>query len=151
MKSIIASFLSAVLFGLGLGLAGMTLPEKVLGFLDVTGDWNMSLAFVMVGAIATHAITYRFISKRTSPILAPVFQIPTRRDIDRPLLLGAAIFGIGWGLGGFCPGPALVTMTTGVPGVLAFVLSMIAAIYLFRFYQNHLLTPTAGKSNDSRR
>ena len=136
MTLILGAFLSALLFGIGLGISGMTLPAKVIGFLDVTGDWDMSLMFVMVGAILTHGLLYRFITRRSSPLFARAFSIPTRSDIDRPLLIGAAIFGIGWGLAGFCPGPALVSMVTGKSEILVFVAFMIVGIFSYRLYTN---------------
>lgn len=140
MKLLISAFVSALVFGIGLGIAGMTLPAKVIGFLDITGNWDPSLAFVMVGAIAVHAVSYRLITRRTSPILTTKFQVPTRRDLDFKLLAGSFVFGIGWGLGGFCPGPALVSAITLHPAVIVFVVSMIAGIYL-----NHLVSKLGQK------
>ncbi len=134
MSLVLAAFLSALLFGVGLGVAGMTLPEKVIGFLDVTGHWDPSLAFVMVGAIAVHGLSYRLITKRESPMLTPNFQIPTKRQIDPKLILGSVLFGVGWGLGGFCPGPAIVGVVSGTPSVLVFLASMIIGVYLHRIY-----------------
>lgn len=130
MKLILSAFFSALVFGVGLGIAGMTLPTKVIGFLDVTGAWDPSLAFVMIGAIAVHGVSYRLIMRRSSPVLTPKFFIPSRRDLDAKLLLGALIFGIGWGLGGFCPGPAIVASVSGHASVLIFVASMVAGIYV---------------------
>jgi uncharacterized membrane protein YedE/YeeE len=130
MKILLAAFLSALLFGLGLGVSGMTLPSKVVGFLDVMGDWDPSLMAVMVGAILVHSISYRLIMRRESPILVANFQIPTRRELDWKLLVGSALFGIGWGLGGFCPGPALVNAVTGSSSVLVFLASMLVGMYL---------------------
>ena len=135
MKSILTAFLAAVIFGVGLGISGMTLPSKVIGFLDVTGNWDISLMFVMVGAILTHGIAYQFIIKREKPVIEDKFQVPATRAIDARLLSGAAIFGVGWGLGGFCPAPAIVSLTTGMPEVMVFVGCMILGIYLFRTYQ----------------
>jgi len=133
MKIFFASFGSALLFGLGLGLSGMTLPSKVIGFLDVTGQWDPTLAFVMVGAILVHSISFQLITKRPSPIFSTSFRLPTRKDVDYKLVVGAAIFGLGWGLGGFCPGPAIVGLVSGIPAVLVFVGSMVAGIYAYRF------------------
>jgi uncharacterized membrane protein YedE/YeeE len=104
----------------------------VIGFLDVTGAWDPSLAAVMAGAILVHAISYRLITRRDSPMLAAKFHVPTRRDIDWKLVLGSAIFGAGWGLAGFCPGPAIVGIVTGHTAVVVFVLSMIAGVVLHR-------------------
>lgn len=144
MKLFLAAFFSALIFGLGLGFSGMTLPSKVLGFLDVTGDWDPSLLAVMLGAILVHSFSYRLITRRKSPILVSKFQIPTRRDIDWKLILGSAIFGAGWGLGGFCPGPALVGLVTGQMPVLVFVVSMILGIYLHNIFNGKILQ-TKGK------
>jgi uncharacterized membrane protein YedE/YeeE len=118
---------AGTLFGGGLVVGGMTLPEKVRGFLDFTGAWDPTLAFVMGGAVLVHALAYRFAKRRRAPLFAEFFQVPTRRDIDAKLLLGAAIFGLGWGLGGYCPGPALTSLPTGGPSVLAFIAAMLVA------------------------
>jgi uncharacterized membrane protein YedE/YeeE len=131
MSRILAVFFSALLFGLGLGISGMTRPSKIIGFLDVAGKWDPSLVFVMVGAIAVHSITFRLITKRKSPVLATNFKIPKSRQIDLPLILGAVLFGAGWGLGGFCPGPAIVAWASRGGSVLVFLLSMLAGIYFY--------------------
>jgi uncharacterized membrane protein YedE/YeeE len=117
-----------VLFALGLGLGGMTQPTRVLAFLDVAGRWDARLALVMAGAIATYAPLYRWALGRGRPVLAPAFELPTRRDVDRRLLGGAALFGIGWGLAGLCPGPALTALGSGEPAAVAFVLAMLVGI-----------------------
>ena len=128
MKSAFAGFIASAVagavFAVGLGISGMTNPAKVVGFLDVAGAWDASLAFVMMGAIAVHFVAYRLIRRRTAPLLDSTFHLPTRRDIDGRLVAGAALFGIGWGLGGFCPGPALVTAAGGEGTALLFVLGM---------------------------
>lgn len=124
MKALLASFATGVLFAVGLGVSGMTRPSKVLGFLDLFGQWDGSLAFVMVGAIAVHVVLLRLVTRRTAPLLDTRFHLPTRRDIDGPLLLGAAVFGVGWGLGGYCPGPGLVAAGSGSLPAVAFVASM---------------------------
>jgi uncharacterized membrane protein YedE/YeeE len=126
------AFLCGIVFALGLGVSGMTRPEKVLAFLDVGGRWDPSLAFVMIGAIAAHGVLLRFILRRARPLLAPAFAMPTRRDIDAPLLLGAAIFGIGWGLAGLCPGPAVTALASGRFAAAAFVLAMLAGMGIAR-------------------
>jgi hypothetical protein len=122
-----ASLVAGILFGVGLVVGGMTLPEKVRGFLDFTGAWDPTLVFVMGGAVLVHALAYLLVKRRRSPLFASSFQIPTRRDIDAKLLLGAAVFGLGWGLGGYCPGPAITSLPTGGPSVLAFVVAMLVA------------------------
>jgi len=116
---------SGALFGVGLAVAGMTRPEKVIGFLNFFRGWDPSLMFVMGGAIAVHALAWRLLRRRPSPLLAGRFLVPTRRDLDARLLVGAAVFGVGWGLGGFCPGPGIASLATGAPTALAFVLALL--------------------------
>ena len=110
MSRFLAPFAAGLVFALGLGISGMTDANKVIGFLNLAGDWDPSLAFVMVGAIGVHLALYRIILRRKSPLFGDTFDIPTRRDVDPQLIGGAAVFGIGWGLGGFCPGPGLVSL-----------------------------------------
>ena len=124
-------FLSGVLFALGLGISGMTQPEKVVSFLNVVGEWDSSLIFVMLGASMTYLTGYVFILKRSKPAFAQSFILPTRRDIDPPLVYGSLLFGLGWGLVGFCPGPALVALVTGYDSVLIFLLAMGFGMYAF--------------------
>jgi len=121
-----AALLSGALFAVGLVVGGMTVPSKIIGFLDPLGDWDPSLILVMVGAIAVYFPAYRVITRRRSPILEQSFILPTRRDIDKRLLIGAALFGIGWGLGGYCPGPALTSLGGMSEAALIFVPSMFA-------------------------
>jgi uncharacterized membrane protein YedE/YeeE len=116
---------SGALFGVGLALAGMTRPEKVIGFLNFFRAWDPSLMFVMGGAIAVHALAWRVLQRRPSPLLAGRFLVPTRRALDARLLLGAAVFGVGWGLGGLCPGPGIASLATGAPTALAFVVALL--------------------------
>ena len=129
MRRVVAAFFTGLVFGAGLLIGGMTQPSKVNGFLDVAGAWDPSLMFVMVGGIATHLALYRWVTRRPSPLLEPRFMIPTRKDIDAKLVLGAVIFGVGWGLGGFCPGPGLVSVTQG-GHALAFVGAMMLGMRL---------------------
>lgn len=132
MKNLVVSFLVGVLFALGLGVSGMLQPSKVMGFLDVTGRWDPSLMLVMVGAIGVNTVVYRFVVlKREAPLFAARFLIPTRKDVDAPLVVGAILFGVGWGLGGYCPGPALVSLMSGAQPVLTFVGSMIAGMTVY--------------------
>ena len=130
MSRLVASFLGGLLFALGLGVSGMTDANKVIGFLDLSGDWDPSLAFVMAGAIGVHLILYRLILRRQSPLFGDRFQIPTRRDITPQLVGGAALFGVGWGLGGFCPGPGLVSLAGFGSSGAVFVLSMLSGMTL---------------------
>jgi hypothetical protein len=136
MSSLIAAFLTGLLFALGLGLSGMTQPGKVTAFLDITGAWDPSLACVMIGAILVHALLYRLIRRRSAPVFASAFSLPTRTDMDARLIGGAALFGIGWGLGGFCPGPAVTSLASGQTAVVIFVASMLVGMYLFQVVEN---------------
>jgi uncharacterized membrane protein YedE/YeeE len=120
----VTAFACGSFFGIGLGLAGMTQPDKVIAFLDLADQWDPSLAFVMLGAIAVHLVAYRLIVRRSSPILASEFFIPTRQDVDARLLLGAGTFGVGWALGGYCPGPGFVTVGAGFGQGLVFLVAM---------------------------
>ncbi len=131
LTGLLAAFLCGVLFALGLGIAGMTRPDKIIGFLDVTGSWDPALAWVMVGAIGVTALGYRFVFRRVRPVCEPVFHLPARRDLDARLFAGSALFGVGWGLGGFCPGPALTVLVSGYPAVWVFVIAMLLGMKLF--------------------
>ena len=121
----ISAVASGLLFGAGLVISGMTQPQKVLGFLDPLGRFDASLIFVMLGAIAVHFIAYRVRARRAAPLFSTKFFVPTRRDIDAKLLAGAFIFGAGWGLGGYCPGPAITSLPGGGLPALAFVSAML--------------------------
>ena len=125
IKSYIFVFISSFLFGYGLEWSGMTNPAKIVGFLDIFGNWDPSLAFVMIGAIGVHAISFRFIVKRDKPICETEFGIPTNKTIDRKLVLGAGLFGIGWATGGLCPGPALASMFRGQADIFILGFSII--------------------------
>ena len=121
----ISSFICGILFSIGLGISGMTQPNKVIGFLDVFGEWNPSLAFVMGGAVLSYLALQLLIQRNFSiPVLGGSFQIPTRKDLDRSLIIGALLFGSGWGLGGYCPGPAITSLGSGSLNALLFVVAM---------------------------
>ncbi len=130
MKANLWAYLAGLIFGVGLALAGMVDPAKVIGFLDLFGSWDPSLAFVMGGAIAVHFVLFRVITKRASPLFDARFQLPTRTDLDPKLLGGAAIFGIGWGLAGFCPGPGLTSLGSGSLSAVVFVATMTLGMWL---------------------
>lgn len=130
MRGLFWGALAGALFGVGLAFSGMTQPAKVLGFLDVTGAWDASLAFVMAGAVAVYAVAHRLVQRRSAPVFEGSFHLPVSRPVDAPLLIGAALFGIGWGLGGFCPGPALVSVGALAPNALAFVAAMSVGMLL---------------------
>lgn len=124
----LTEFLVGLLFGLGLILAGMTDPGKVIAFLDLAGAWDPSLAFVMGGAIAVGLFAFAFARSRTRAFLGTAMQLPTRRDIDPPLIIGSLAFGVGWGLAGFCPGPAVVAAGAGHVQAWVFVAAMLAGM-----------------------
>ena len=129
---ILSTFIVGVLFGLGLVVSGLINPAKVLNFLDFAGTWDPSLAFTMAAAIATTAIGYRFVFRRRAPLLGGSFQLPAASDIDARLIGGAALFGIGWGLIGFCPGPAIAALSSGATSTIIFVGAMLAGMALAR-------------------
>lgn len=132
-KTTVVAGVVGVLFGLGLVLSGMTQADKVIAFLDVaSGAWDPSLALVMVGAIGVHAVLFRLILRRTSPLLDVKFHIPTRTDIDGKFVVGAALFGIGWGLGGVCPGPGLVAAASFTSSMLLFVGALVVGMVVFQ-------------------
>jgi uncharacterized membrane protein YedE/YeeE len=124
-------FLAGVIFSIGLAISGMTQPHKVVGFLDFAGTWIPDLAFVMGGAVMVNFIALRLTLRRDAPVFAPKFGLPTRTDLDTRLIAGSALFGLGWGLGGFCPGPAITSLVTGTTPVLVFVGSMLAGMVVF--------------------
>ena len=132
MKFSIAALLSGALFGLGLAMSGMTDPRIVLGFLDVFGDFDPTLAFVLGGAVTTTGLLFRLVLRRGSPVLADTFQLSNLKHVDRRLLGGAALFGIGWGIAGYCPGPALAGLGIGSIEALWFIPAMLAGILLHR-------------------
>lgn len=127
----LSAFVIGLLFGLGLIVSGMSDPAKVIGFLDLAGDWDPSLALVMGGAIVPGLLAFRLAGRRAQSLLGEPMRLPTRRDFDPPLVLGSLAFGVGWGLAGFCPGPALVATGAGVGGALVFTLAMLAGMGLF--------------------
>jgi uncharacterized membrane protein YedE/YeeE len=131
VKRLTVAYLSGLLFALGLGISGMTHPSKILGFLDFTGDWDPSLAMVMGGGVVVNLVFFQLALKRGAPLLAPAFSLPPQTRVDAALVGGSALFGIGWGLGGFCPGPALVSAVTGAAPVVAFVVAMLGSMALF--------------------
>jgi uncharacterized membrane protein YedE/YeeE len=130
MRLLIA-LMSGLLFGLGLIISGMTDPSKVIGFLDLAGDWNPSLAFVMGGAVLVGLAAFRFAANRPKAILGDAMRLPPARNIDRRLVLGGLAFGAGWGLAGYCPGPALASLATGSSEPIIFVIAMLAGMAVF--------------------
>ncbi|GHE20407.1 DUF6691 family protein [Halomonas urumqiensis] len=133
-----AGYIAGLLFGLGLAISGMTDPARVIGFLDLAGAWDPTLMFVLGGAVVTNFIGYRMVLRRPHPLLEGGFQIPTRRDLDARLIGGAALFGIGWGLSGYCPGPAFASLAGLSLPLAAMLVAMVAGWFLAR------VVPTRG-------
>lgn len=127
---ILLGYIAGSIFGMGLVISGMADPAKVLNFLDIFGAWDPSLAFVMGGASLTAFVGYRLVWRQSAPIVSSRFDLPENTAINAPLLTGATIFGVGWGLGGFCPGPAWTALLLGAPGTLGFLPAMLAGILL---------------------
>ncbi len=130
MKAHVVAFVAGLVFAIGLCIGGMTLPSKIVGFLDFAGQWDASLAFVMGGGVVVYAVAFRLVRGRKSPLFSPTFVIPTHSDIDSRLVAGSALFGVGWGLGGFCPGPAITAIAWTAAPVIIFVVAMCAGMYL---------------------
>ncbi len=128
-------FVSGLLFGAGVTISGMVNPMKVLNFLDITGIWDPSLAFVMAGGLIVTLIGYHFIFKRLEPFFASSFKLPTTKSVDAKLVLGSACFGLGWGLSGLCPGPAIASIAFGRSEIYLFVAAMAAGMVLAKFAQ----------------
>ena len=133
MKRILAAFLAGAVFGIGLVLGGMSDPNVVLGFLDLTGDFNPALLFVMVGAMATTLVAFRFVLRRDRPLFDGDFHLPTATVVDKRLVLGAGLFGMGWGLSGYCPGPLLVGVAGGMSTAWVFLPAMLVGALLQRW------------------
>jgi uncharacterized membrane protein YedE/YeeE len=130
MAQITVAFALGIIFALGLTVSEMINPARVIGFLDLAGRWDPTLLLVMAGALAVTVPIFPMILRRSKPLLAPQFSLPTKTRIDRRLILGAVIFGAGWGLAGFCPGPALAALASASPGVILFVVAMILGQWL---------------------
>ena len=139
------ALLAGAVFGMGLIVSGMANPAKVLGFLDFAGDWDPSLAFVMAGAIAVGLVAFTFARRRTVSLLGAPMKLPTASDIDRRLVAGSTLFGIGWGIAGFCPGPALTALGLGQAKAVVFVVAMLAGMGLFELLERrrHVRQPKA--------
>lgn len=135
---LISTYLIGLIFGIGISISGMANPAKVLNFFDIAGTWDPSLAFVMGGALIVAFFGYRHVLKRPAPAFEARFLLPTRRDIDPPLIAGSAVFGVGWGIAGFCPGGALPALGTGRMEVLIFVIALIAGIYIAKLLRTVL-------------
>jgi uncharacterized protein len=135
--TVFTSLLAGLVFGLGLIVSGMANPAKIQGFLDLAGRWDPSLAFVMAGAIAVGVIAFAMANKRTVSLIGAEMKLPSARHIDRRLVVGSALFGIGWGVAGFCPGPGLVALGMGEAKAVVFVAAMLAGMAVFGFLERH--------------
>jgi uncharacterized protein len=133
MLKMLVNLFAGTLFSLGLAISGMVDPAKVIGFLDVAGDWDPTLVFVMGGALLVTIPAFRLILKRPRPVLADKFELPTNKDVDARLLWGSALFGIGWGLAGFCPGPAVTALASGLMPVFVFVAAMVVGMAVYKW------------------
>lgn len=143
MAMIFAALISGLVFGTGLVISGMTQPEKVLGFLDIFGAWDPTLAFVMGGALAVALPGFWLARRRGHPLLAAHFRWPTRAEIDRPLVAGSVMFGAGWGLVGLCPGPAIVNLSTLMPQAVVFVAAMVLGMAGLDFWRGRRISAEA--------
>lgn len=132
MHTNIIALVSGIIFGIGLCVSQMVNPAVVIGFLDVTGDWDPRLAFVMIGALLVTGTSFPLILKRRQPLCAAEFSVPANKVVDRPLVLGAVLFGIGWGLSGICPGPAVTALAFGLEKSVIFAVAMFAGMGLFK-------------------
>lgn len=141
------AWLAGLIFGIGLLISGMTNPAKVIGFLDLAGHWDPSLAFVMAGAIAVAAVGFKFARTRTRSLLGLPMNLPTARHIDRRLVVGSLLFGIGWGLAGVCPGPALVLLGSGIGKGAVFVIAMLVGMGLFEWLERKKQRATSTPSS----
>ena len=141
---VLSALLSGLVFGFGLIVSGMANPAKVLGFLDLAGAWDPSLALVMAGAIAVGFFAFLAAKKRTVSFIGAPMKLPTSSAIDRRLLAGSALFGAGWGVAGFCPGPGLVALGMGEPKALVFVAAMLVGMVIFSWREKHPRAAAAG-------
>lgn len=149
-KLVASAFVAGLVFGIGLLVSGMVSPAKVLGFLDLAGEWDPSLAFVMAGAVAVGAIGFALAGKRSTAIFGSPMSLPTSRGIDPRLVLGGLVFGVGWGLAGFCPGPALVALGAGKLKALVFVAAMVAGMIAFELIERTRASAGAGQASEQR-
>ena len=143
-KRLLPPLISGTLFGAGLALSGMTNPERVRGFLDLFGRWDPTLVFVMGGAVLVMAIAWRLRARMRAPLFGDRFSLPDRSDLDAKLIAGSALFGIGWGIAGLCPGPAVASLALAPLTILPFVLAMLAGMALHRAIPQSLLRPRVG-------
>lgn len=135
MQRTLSAFIAGLLFGVGLAVSQMTNPLKVLGFLDVAGDWDASLMLVLGGAVTVTFIAFRFVLRRTEPIFDSQFHLPKLSTVDKKLIGGSALFGVGWGIAGYCPGPGLASLSTLNPEAIVFVATLLAGMLVYRTFE----------------
>ena len=145
MKKLVA-LLSGLLFGFGLSLSQMIDRDRVLGFLDITGNWDPTLLFVLGGAVGVTVIAFRFVLHLPKPILENKFYLPTRKDLDFSLIVGAAIFGIGWGIAGYCPGPGITALVLGTPNPVLFIVAFIVGSLIYQWYKDLSLNDNSSEA-----
>lgn len=150
MNRLLVALLCGLLFGAGLALSDMINPARVLAFLDVTGDWDPSAAIVFAAALVPSAIAYQIARRRAAPVLEPAFQLPARKMLDTRLVTGAAIFGVGWGLSGFCPGPVVAALASGREDMFIFFVAVLAGMGLFSLLPAETAPPSMLTSNPPR-
>ncbi len=143
MKQILGALIAGLVFGLGLAISQLINPAKVLAFLDVAGRWDPSLLVVMAGAVAVSFIGFRLAQRRSTPLFAARFELPTRRDLDTPLIGGAVLFGVGWGLTGLCPGPAIAALGFGLPQSFVFFAALVFGAWLRQITDRPAAAPGA--------
>ena len=144
-RRVVAAFGCGLVFALGLGLSGMTHPARILGFLDVFGRWDPTLIFTMMGAVGVHLPLLWLIRRRSAPLLAARFELPTKKDLDARLIGGSALFGVGWALGGFCPGPAVVSVFGGRSDNFVFFIALLAGMALRSLVRLPTMTKAEGR------
>lgn len=137
MKTQLSALIAGLLFGLGLAISQMINPSKVIAFLDVTGNWDPSLALVLFAALAVNFVGWRLTRLRRHPLFSEKFHLPTRSDLDGRLIIGAAVFGVGWGLAGYCPGPAIAALTLNTWEPMIFLCALLAGSIAYQYYEKH--------------
>ncbi|GAB4377558.1 MAG: YeeE/YedE family protein [Elainellaceae cyanobacterium] len=138
MKEKLMALFTGLLFGLGLSLAQMIDRDRVLGFLDIAGQWDPTLLFVLLGAVAVTVVAFRFVLARPQPIFAVEFHLPTKKEIDVPLIVGSAIFGVGWGISGYCPGPGITALGLGIWNPVLFMIAFVIGSLTFKGYLQYI-------------
>ena len=141
-KQYVTALIAGALFGFGLAISQMVDPARVLGFLDVAGTWDPTLIFVLGGAVGVTVIAFRFVLRQANPLFAESFHLPTKQDVDLPLVAGAAIFGVGWGIAGYCPGPGITALVRGAWNPVLFVAALAAGSFLHSLFANRLAPPS---------